>query len=320
MSNSKSPSKYGKGSKTVKTGKKSSMTGKKGSKKGSKAGSVRRTKKNSSKRRSRSGSAKRRNRSNKRGGSLASSHVMNAVNGSAPGKDAYKTMAHLPLMDDFKGGSRASDRLNSFTQDKSITPQSELLETSEFSNPSLNGFQTNTYELSGGAKGDMTKNLVLMVNVARKYPEMKAETLVTNFHASRPMAKRITEKDLKNGKPKSSQSGGAKGDMKKNLVLLIIMARKYPKMDAKTLVKNFHASRPMARRITEKDLKSGQKGGGGFLSVAGCGPVNAPDAGRKYAAHFNKSGSCPGPEWYANPPGLPSAGSGLADLGVGAPF
>lgn len=318
MANSKSSSKYRKGSKNSKTSKPSKSG--KSNKRSLSNRNGRRTKKNSSKRQNKRGNTKRRYRSNKRGGSLASSHVMNAVNGSAPGKDAYKTMAHLPLMDDFKGGSRASDRLNSFMQDKSTTPQSELLETSEFSNPSLNGFKTNTYELSGGAKGDMTKNLVLMVDTARKYPEMKAETLVTNFHASRPMAHRITEKDLKNGKPKSSQSGGAKGDMKKNLVLLIDTARKNPEMKAETLVKNFHASRPMAHRITEKDLKGGQKGGGGFLSVAGCGPVNAPDAGRKYSSHFNKSGSCPGPEWYANPPGLPSAGSGLADLGVGAPF
>jgi hypothetical protein len=295
-----------------------SGTGNKKCNKSKKINSRRRTKKVN--RSNRSNRNNRNSNSNKRGGSLASNHVMSAVNVKAPGKDAYKTMAHLPLMDDFKGGSRASDRLNSFMQDKSTTPQSELLETSEFKDSTLKGFNTKTYELSGGAKGDMTKNLVLLVDTARKYPEMKAETLVTNFHASRPMAHRITEKDLKNGKPKSTQKGGAKGDMKKNLVLMVDTARKNPEMKAETLVKNFHASRPMARRISEKDLKNGQKGGGGFLSVAGCGPVNAPDAGRKYASNFVKSESCPGPEWYANPPGLPSAGSGLADLGVGAPF
>ena len=63
------------------------------------------------------------------------------------------------------------------------------------------------------------------------------------------------------------------------------------------------------RRRTKKVQKKGQKGGN-FLNLAGCGPVNAPDAGRKYAKHFSKTSSCPGPEFYANPPELDKAGSG----------
>jgi hypothetical protein len=64
-----------------------------------------------------------------------------------------------------------------------------------------------------------------------------------------------------------------------------------------------------SRRRTKKVQRKGQKGGN-FLNLAGCGPVNAPDAGRKYAKHFSKTSSCPGPEFYANPPELDKAGSG----------
>ena len=63
---------------------------------------------------------------------------------------------------------------------------------------------------------------------------------------------------------------------------------------------------------TKKSKRKGQKGGN-FLNLAGCGPVNAPDAGRKYAKHFSKTSSCPGPEFYANPPGLDKAGSGTGN-------
>ena len=173
----------------------------------------------------------------KRGGSLASDRVMEAVNVQAPGMDGYQNQMHLPAQETLVGG-----------------------------------LKTQTHQLTGGAK----------------------------------------------------QTGGKKGDMKKNLVALIKVARENPKMNAVTLIKNFHAARPMARRVTEKELKEGQPadnqtGGNGFLSLAGCGPANVPDAGRKYAHHFSKTSKCPGPEEIANPPMLGSAGSGMKDLGVGAP-
>lgn len=66
--------------------------------------------------------------------------------------------------------------------------------------------------------------------------------------------------------------------------------------------------------------RTGQRGAG-FLNMAGCGPVNYPDAGRKYAHLFTKSSTCPGPDFYRNPPGLEKAGSGNgAVAGPGAPF
>jgi len=68
-------------------------------------------------------------------------------------------------------------------------------------------------------------------------------------------------------------------------------------------------SKKQNKRRTKKVQRKGQKGGN-FLNLAGCGPVNAPDAGRKYAKHFSKTSSCPGPEFYANPPELDKAGSG----------
>jgi hypothetical protein len=61
--------------------------------------------------------------------------------------------------------------------------------------------------------------------------------------------------------------------------------------------------------------------GGNFLGLAGCGPANYPDAGRKYAHHFSKTSRCPGPEEIANPPGLGKAGSGdAADLPMGGTY
>jgi hypothetical protein len=72
------------------------------------------------------------------------------------------------------------------------------------------------------------------------------------------------------------------------------------------------------KRGSKKMMK--QKGGS-FWNLAGCGPWNGTDAGRKYADYFTKSSKCPGPEWYANPPELPKAGSGdAADLIVGATY
>lgn len=174
----------------------------------------------------------------KKGGSLASDRVMEAVNTQNPGVDGYQKQMHLP---------------------------SQTTLTSEF--------KTQTYELTGGSE--------------------------------------------------NKQVGGKKGDMKKNLVALIDVARSNPEMKAEQLIKNFHAARPMARRVSHKELINGvdtvMKGGNGFLSLAGCGPANVPDAGRKYAHHFSKTSSCPGPEEIANPPNLENAGSGMDNLGVGAP-
>jgi hypothetical protein len=63
-------------------------------------------------------------------------------------------------------------------------------------------------------------------------------------------------------------------------------------------------------------------GASGFWGgVAGCGPVNVPNAGNTLSRFFTKSSSCPGPDFYANPPNLGSAGSGYAtELPSGAPF
>jgi len=61
--------------------------------------------------------------------------------------------------------------------------------------------------------------------------------------------------------------------------------------------------------------------GGSFWNLAGCGPANYPDAGRKYAHHFSKTSRCPGPEEIANPPNLGKAGSGdAAELSMGGTY
>lgn len=61
--------------------------------------------------------------------------------------------------------------------------------------------------------------------------------------------------------------------------------------------------------------------GGSFWNLAGCGPANYPDAGRKYAHHFTKTSSCPGPDEIMNPPNLGKAGSGdSAELTMGGTY
>ena len=75
------------------------------------------------------------------------------------------------------------------------------------------------------------------------------------------------------------------------------------------------------KRGTQKKLMMKAQKGGSFWNMAGCGPWNGTDAGRKYSDYFSKTSKCPGPEWYANPPELPKAGSGdAADLAVGATY
>ena len=80
--------------------------------------------------------------------------------------------------------------------------------------------------------------------------------------------------------------------------------------------------RSVGKRLFNRTLKKKyRQKGGNFLGMAGCGPVNTPDAGRKYSNLFTKSGSCPGPDFYRNPPGLEKAGSGQGStFGPGAPF
>lgn len=77
------------------------------------------------------------------------------------------------------------------------------------------------------------------------------------------------------------------------------------------------------RRSSGKHSKKQMTGGasGFWGGVAGCGPVNVPNAGNTLSKFFTKSSSCPGPDFYANPPGLGSAGSGYeTELPSGAPF
>lgn len=218
---------------------------------------------------------------NLKGGSLASNNVLKTVNSNSPELNDYKDNMDLPTMNNLKGGSRASDRLSSFMTDKNTQPKSELLNSNnEYINETMKGFNTETYQLTGGNKHNKNKK----------------------------------------------QLGG--GVLKDNLALLIETGRKNPSVPAKTMVQNYLKGMPMRNKLTEKQLiaklnttsssRSLQKGGN-FLSLAGCGPVNVPDAGRQYAGNFSKTSMCPGPEWYANPPNLGSAGSGLDDLGVGAP-
>ena len=81
-------------------------------------------------------------------------------------------------------------------------------------------------------------------------------------------------------------------------------------------------NRKFSHSVNNSHNKPMTGGASGFWSgVAGCGPVNVPNAGNTLSKYFTKSSSCPGPDFYANPPNLGTAGSGYAtELPAGAPF
>lgn len=121
----------------------------------------------------------------------------------------------------------------------------------------------------------------------------------------------VVKKSKKTKKPKKGKRSGKKTRKVKSR-----------KVNRKGKRSGSKKKRVVRRKKTQK-TKRGRRGqrGGNFLSMAGCGPVNAPDAGRKYSHLFTKSSTCPGPDFYRNPPGLEKAGSGNGAIsGPGAPF
>ena len=235
------------------------------------------------------------------GGSPASRSVMDFVNTSAPALDDYAVGMELPSMDKITkcatqqmGGSLVSDTVNAAkTGMDDYQSQSDLPSKSQ---------------LGGAGCGSTTpENLLGNGNLGQQKGGSPASNHLDTFtQAYTPSATMNEQKggvitaDMIPGDKMPvlyQATGGGWGNEKK-------MGKKMGK----------------GKLGTQKKLMLKQKGGS-FWNMAGCGPWNGTDAGRKYSDYFSKTSKCPGPEWYANPPELPKAGSGdAADLAVGATY
>ena len=224
------------------------------------------------------------------GGSLVSDAVMSAKMGMTD----YQEQANLPAMNQLGGGSCGGNpkQAGGNTDDKN-NPNNKNATSGNKNNK--NATNTNPKQVGGIGCGSPTpQNLLGNGNLGQKGGSPASDRLdsFTEVHNTSTLNEQkgdvITPDMISGGaEPNLYQLTGGRG-------------RK-------------------GRRGTKK-LVSKQRGGN-FLGLAGCGPWNGTDAGRKYADFFTKTSKCPGPEWYANPPELPKAGSGDAvDLAVGATY
>ena len=233
------------------------------------------------------------------GGSPASRSVMDFVNTSAPALDDYAVGMELPSMDKITkcatqqmGGSLVSDTVMSAeTGMNDYQSQADL--------PAMS-------QLGGAGCGSTTpENLLGNGNLGKQKGGSPASDRLDTFT------------QVHNTSTLNEQKGGV-------ITADMIPGDKMPVLYQATgggwgNEKKMGKKMGKGKRGTQK-LMLKQKGGS-FWNMAGCGPWNGTDAGRKYSDYFSKTSKCPGPEWYANPPELPKAGSGdAADLAVGATY
>jgi hypothetical protein len=238
------------------------------------------------------------------GGSPASHAVMEFVNTSGPALDDYAVGMELPSMDKISkcatqqmGGSLVSDAVMSAKM--GMTDYQEQADLPAMSQ--LGGAGCGAPKQAGGASacGSTTpENLLGNGNLGQK--------------GGSPASDRLDSfTQLYN----TSTLNEKKGDV---ITADMIPGDKQPALYQLTGGKG---RKGKGRKRTQKMMKMPGQKGGSFWNMAGCGPWNGTDAGRKYADYFSKTSKCPGPEWYANPPELPKAGSGdAADLAIGATY
>ena len=290
----------------------------------------------------------RRSHKKQTGGSPASRSVMDFVNTSGPALDDYAVGMELPSMDKITkcatqqmGGSLVSDAV--------MSAKMGMTDYQEQANlPAMN-------QLGGGSCGGNPKqaggnndykNNQNNQNNQNTTPENKNNKNNQNTTSG--------NKNNKNTNPKQAGGAGCGSTTPENLLGNGNLGQKggspaSDRLDSFTEVHNTSTLNEQKGDVITPDMISGgaepnlyqltggrgRKGrrgtkkqkfvskqrGGNFLGLAGCGPWNGTDAGRKYADFFTKTSKCPGPEWYANPPELPKAGSGDAvDLAVGATY
>jgi len=233
----------------------------------------------------------RRSQKKQTGGSPASRSVMDFVNTSGPTLDDYAVGMELPSIGNITkcatqqmGGSLVSDTVNA-------------------AQTGMNDYQTEAdlpakSQLGGsGSCGSTTpQNLLGNGNLGQKGGSPASDRLDTFTKAYTP-----------SGMMNEQKGGVITPDM--------ISPDKMPVLYQGT---GGGKGRKMSKKTQKLMMK--QKGGS-FWNLGGCGPWNGTDAGRKYADYFSKTSKCPGPEWYANPPELPKAGSGdAAELAIGATY
>ena len=239
------------------------------------------------------------------GGSLASSAVTGVVNsGRQPEAQLndYESGMDLTGCGSKKGvmtgGSAASNRVLSHVNLPSVLkPQAVTSSVPDYLSLDPSARPPNTYELTGGAAnhnqgGPLLRQGGHVNNQNLVFPEQEEAVLAAGGVVGGAAAQPRHARAAVHGK-KSKRRSTKRTVQPRSL---------------------------RSKRTSKRPTMTG--GASGFWSgVAGCGPVNVPNAGNTLSPFFTKSSSCPGPDFYANPPGLGSAGSGYAtELPSGAPF
>jgi len=248
----------------------------------------------------------RRSQKKQTGGSPASRSVMDFVNTSGPALGDYAVGMELPSIGQITncatqqmGGSMASDPvMNARTGMNDYQTQADLPAMSQLGGGSCGA---NPKQAGGaGSCGSTTpQNLLGNSNLGQNGGSPASDRLNTFTQEYFPSTM-------------NEQKGGV-------ITPDMISPDKMPVLYQATGGGKGRKCKGKGKRGTQKLMMS-QKGGS-FWNLGGCGPWNGTDAGRKYADFFTKTSKCPGPEWYANPPELPKAGSGdAADLALGATY
>ena len=242
------------------------------------------------------------------GGSPASYAVMDFVNTSGPALGDYAEGMELPSMDTITncatqqmGGSLVSDAVMSAkTGMDDYQTQADLPAMSQLGGGSCGTVKYNKQAGGAGSCGSTTpQNLLGNGNLGQKGGSPASDRLDTFTKAYTPSM------------TMNEQKGGV-------ITPDMISGDKQPALYQLTGGKG---RKGKGKRGTQKKLMMTAQKGGSFWNLGGCGPWNGTDAGRKYSDYFSKTSKCPGPEWYANPPELPKAGSGdAADLALGATY
>ena len=248
----------------------------------------------------------RRSHRKQKGGSPASHAVMDFVNTSGPALTDYEAM-ELPSMDKITkcatqqmGGSLVSDAvMEAHTGMDDYQTQADLPAMSQLGGAGCGAANPKQAGGAGSCGSTTPENLLGNGNLGQKGGSPASDRLDTFTQAYVPSA------------TMNEQKGGV-------ITADMIPGDKQPALYQLTGGKG---RKGKGKRGTQKKLMMSAQKGGSFWNMAGCGPWNGTDAGRKYSDYFSKTSKCPGPEWYANPPELPKAGSGdAADLAVGATY
>jgi len=221
-----------------------------------------------------------------------------AMTGGSPAKRSAMTGGSPAKRSAMTGGSAASNRVLSHVNLPSVLkPQSVTSSVPDYLSLDPSARPPNTYELTGGAAnhnqgGPSPRQIGHVNNENLVFPEQEAAILAAGGVVGGAAAQQGHARAAVHGKKSKRRS------------------------TKRTVQPRSLRSKRTSKRPTMTGGASGFWGG-----VAGCGPVNVPNAGNTLSKFFTKSSSCPGPDFYANPPGLGSAGSGYAtELPTGAPF